>query len=364
MNLYQLAFTCYIYDSYTTFNRTYKVLRSAVGKSLDINNPDHRKLLIEWLNKWGCRQFSLEHHQTASHEILAWYKDGHVEKLPTVKQLWELKESEFDKISYAYNALACRVASKKEKNKKVLTVTVGPTGASKILFALRPEYAVAWDEAIRKGLNYSGCGSSYVDYLKRVVFEIEKLDKSCSKNEIKLSDVPEILGRSDSTIPQLIGEYFWVTETRKCYPPDQETLQRWSDWSRKSSMSAKPSINNVIMMKAFVGGFMGRSYQVEINMSDSTAEYKVLESGYIPLTEETIMLEVEQMKKLLRVLDKVDILNWDEHYENINVLDGTNWSVELMFSNTIFQTGGSNAYPEQWNEFCGALEKVIGRDFR
>ena len=194
--------------------------------------------------------------------------------------------------------------------------------------------------------------------------EIETLAESCAENGVQLFKVPEIIKRSGSTIPQLIGEYFWVTETRKFYPPDHEMLQGWTDWSRNSSMSAKLSINNVVMMKAFVGGFTGRSYQVEINMTDSTAEYKVLESGYTPLTEETIILEVEQMKKLLRVLDKVDILNWDEHYDNIDVLDGTSWSVELMFNSTVFQTGGSNAYPEQWNKFCGVLEKVIGKDFR
>ena len=364
MNLYELAFTCYIYNSFTDFNNSYKVLQQEVEYSLDLFHLEHRKTLIAWLNKWGCRQFARDYHEAASDELLSWHKEGHITKISRDKVLWELNEQEIEQVADIYDALACKIASKQARGDKLIPKPVGPTGASKILFALRPKVAVPWDEAIRKGLKYSGDGSSYVNYLKRVKKEIETLAESCAENGVQLFKVPEIIKRSGSTIPQLIGEYFWVTETRKFYPPDHEMLQGWTDWSRNSSMSAKLSINNVVMMKAFVGGFTGRSYQVEINMTDSTAEYKVLESGYTPLTEETIILEVEQMKKLLRVLDKVDILNWDEHYDNIDVLDGTNWSVELMFNSTVFQTGGSNAYPEQWNKFCGVLEKVLGRDFR
>ena len=54
MNLYELAFTCYIYNFFTTFNKTYKDLQITTGGEIDLNQGAHRSALIVWLNKWGC----------------------------------------------------------------------------------------------------------------------------------------------------------------------------------------------------------------------------------------------------------------------------------------------------------------------
>lgn len=232
MKLFDLAFTCYIYDSFTTFNKSYKSFLEAVANKVDLLTLEHRKALIIWLNKWGCRQFSLEYHEMASDEILSWYKEDHIELIPQDKKLWELTETELRRIFIIYDELAKKTASQKMRGSNLLSITVGPTGASKILFALRPEVAVPWDEAIRNGLKHVGDGDSYVKYLEQVGSEIESLSISCNKNGIEMLEVPQKLGRDEATIAQLIGEYFWVTETRKCYPPSLETIQRWTKWSR------------------------------------------------------------------------------------------------------------------------------------
>ena len=141
---------------FTTFNKTYKYFLKAVENKIDLLNQEHRKELILWLNKWGCRQFSIEFHKVASHELLGWYNKGYTDLIPQDKKLWELTESEFEGVSRAYDELTKRKASYKYRKGKELTITVGATGASKILFALRPDVAVPWDEAIRKGLEAFG----------------------------------------------------------------------------------------------------------------------------------------------------------------------------------------------------------------
>ena len=196
-------------------------------------NSAHRQHLTDWLNDWGCRQFSLRHHDSASEQILAWYRENLNDLPPGDKKLWELAEQELEEISEVYNDLIVRKASQVSTNSRSFSKSVGPTGASKILFALRPEIAVPWDEAIRKGLKHGNDGSSYVDYLKRVCTEIQSLAKSCRNNSIELLGVPELLNREGSTVAQLVGEYFWITETRKCYPPSPETLKSWADWLNK-----------------------------------------------------------------------------------------------------------------------------------
>lgn len=234
MNLYKLAFTSHIYDLFTSFNQTYKDLQTTTGASIDLSKETHRKALIVWLNKWGCRQFALDHHEEASRELLAWQQAGYIDSLSSTKKLWELNEKELDQVGVIYDTLVCRVASRPIKGDRAIPRTFGPTGASKILFALRPDLAAPWDSYIRKGLDYSGSGSSYVKYLKRLIREIEDLNKSCLENEYHLNEVPQIIKREGATIPQMVGEYFWVTETKKCYPPDNEVIQDWAKWSKKS----------------------------------------------------------------------------------------------------------------------------------
>jgi len=54
----------------------------------------------------------------------------------------------------------------------------------------------------------------------------------CSINNIDFLEVPQKIGRPGSTLPQLIGEYYWVTFTRKCKLPSHETVQKWAKWSQ------------------------------------------------------------------------------------------------------------------------------------
>jgi len=234
LNLYELAFTCYVYNYFTSFNQTYKDLQKNTKDSVDLRQETHRKNLIVWLNKWGCRQFALDYHKEASGELLEWYKEGHEEKLPLSKNLWDLNDQELDQVGEIFDSLACKIASKLIRDEKLISKSFGSTGASKILFALRPNLAVPWDSYIRIGLGYSGNGSSYAEYLKRLIAEIEDLKQSCMVNGHKLNEVPKIIGREGSTVPQLAGEHFWVIETKKCYPPGRETLKKWAGWSEKS----------------------------------------------------------------------------------------------------------------------------------
>jgi len=236
LNLYELAFTCYVYNFFTSFNQTYKDLQKNTKDSVDLRQETHRKDLIVWLNKWGCRQFALDYHQEASGELLAWYKEGHVEKLPISKNLWDLNDQELNQVGEIFDALACKIASKVIRDKKLISKSFGSTGASKILFALRPNLAVPWDSYIRKGLGYSGNGSSYVEYLKRLIEEIEELKESCLENDHQLLEAPSIIGRGGSTVPQLAGEYFWVIDTKNCYPPEEKIIQDWAAWSKSSKL--------------------------------------------------------------------------------------------------------------------------------
>ena len=97
---------------------------------------------------------------------------------------------------------------------KVSTVTYGPTGAAKTMFALRPLAIPPWDEPIRLELEHKGV-NSFRAHLARVADQLRSLSAAAG---IPVQDLPVFIGRPDSTPPKLIDEYNWIVITRGINP--------------------------------------------------------------------------------------------------------------------------------------------------
>ena len=55
--------------------------------------------------------------------------------------------------------------------------------------------------------------------------------------------------------------------------------------------------------------------------------------------------------------------NWKDTYENDNILDGHQWGIIIMFSDsTKKEISGSNQYPETWNKMFEAFENLTGEN--
>lgn len=232
MKLAELAFACHIYGSMTDYDRSYHHFRQETAPQLDLKNADHRLALIEWLNKWGCRQFARAYHHVASEEIREWYQAYGERFFSADKSLLDLNDSDLALVEEAYAALSGRPASIRERaNGKRSTVSIGPTGTAKILFALRPKALMPWDIAMRKHFRLDGDARAYRQYLGVVREELEEIDRACKERTIEVSDLPALLSRPTSTPLQLIDEFFWVTVSSECASPSREQLERWVEWS-------------------------------------------------------------------------------------------------------------------------------------
>jgi hypothetical protein len=54
---------------------------------------------------------------------------------------------------------------------------------------------------------------------------------------------------------------------------------------------------------------------------------------------------------------------WKDTYENNNILDGHQWGIIIMFSDSTQKTiSGSNQYPETWNKMYDVFEKFTGKN--
>ncbi|BDV42758.1 hypothetical protein GURASL_16810 [Geotalea uraniireducens] len=232
MTLAELAFACHIYASMTDYDSSYCDFRSKIDDELDLTDADHRQALITWLNQWGCRQFSKECHGLASAQILQWYEDCR-EMLPMKgADLLSIAPYELESASEAYAKLTKMIACRKPRGERTVVVTVGPTGAAKILFALRPNVLVPWDEPIRAKFNYDSSEQSFYRFHMTIKEELSMLESQCKKLGVALKDLPQLLNRQHSTTPKLIDEFYWVTITRNCQFPGGSTLEKWINWNK------------------------------------------------------------------------------------------------------------------------------------
>jgi len=232
MTLSELAFACLVYGGLSDYDESYLRFLKKTEGSVDLGNADHREALLVWLNRWGCRQFAKSWHQHASAELLSWHNEYGSTLFPRDRDLWELSEQELASVGHASGSLSRRIASYRKRNGGSSPVEFGPTGAGKILFAIRPRALLPWDNAIRKGLRYDDSQASYLSFMRYAKSVLDELARSCQRHGFQLADLPGLLARPHSTVPKLIDEYYWVTITKNCSPPDSDMFQRWANWSR------------------------------------------------------------------------------------------------------------------------------------
>ena len=232
MRLSELALACFLYAQFTDYDDSYLSFLQVTNHHPDLANSEHRKALLIWLNRWGCRQFAIEYHELASSEILSWYNQFNSTLFDRNKNLWELTEAEINFVAQAYEALSNKRASLRKRKENTSSVSVGPTGAAKILFAIIRNALIPWDIPIRSHYGYDSSGASYLTYLYRVKSILKELEDTCNKNGFTLAQLPKQLRRNNSTVPKLIDEYHWVTITNGCSLPTQDIFQKWAQWNK------------------------------------------------------------------------------------------------------------------------------------
>ncbi len=207
-------------------------MRKVTKSGLNLRDPVHAKELLRWLNRWGCRQFAVEHHVAAGQMLAAWSKTWE-DRLPASDALLsDLDLGALEVVADSYADLKSRQASERRlSGERISTVTVGPTGAAKILHALRPKALPPWDAPIRVALHWEGSRGGYLGFLFSVQDIVRGIEREAAKVGIAASEIPRALGRPASTLPKMIDEYSWVMITRGHKPPSPEEIRQWAEWA-------------------------------------------------------------------------------------------------------------------------------------
>jgi hypothetical protein len=236
VELFELAYAVRLYAQSTSFDASINRFRTVAGDAVDLTDAVQTKACLVWLNAWGCRQFSVEHHQAASAMLGDWWRVW-IDRLPTPEaDLDLLHDDQLMAAASAYGDLAQSEAGRRRlKGDRVSIVTVGPTGAAKVLHAVGPRAFPPLDAPIRRRLGLDWGPRGYLRYLRDVRDQVRALRKDAANLGLSQADVGAALGRPHSTLPKLIDEYNWVTITRGLEPPSAAEIATWHDWANRAS---------------------------------------------------------------------------------------------------------------------------------
>lgn len=233
MRLHELAYCCRAYASLEAYDQATVELRDATGATVDPGEDGHLAALFEWLRRWGCRQFKIEHEPRASESVTSWWS-AHRQRLPDpAETLDELGDDALQAIAGAYDDLRTRPASTQERATGPVLISFGPAGAAKALYAIRPNACSPWDEPIRRRFELPAGGDGYRRHLLRIREELTEAVADLGPGG-DASQLPVLLDRPDSSPVKLVDEHDWARYSRGFEPPSSDILRTWAEWATRS----------------------------------------------------------------------------------------------------------------------------------
>ncbi len=117
---------------------------------------------------------------------------------------------------------------------------------------------------------------------------------------------------------------------------------------------------------ASLEGFGDISYQVRVNFVKNRFASLVWRNkeNHQPFSDFQAIVpgDVEEFK---RELYSMNIWEWKPTYRSEDgiIIEGKYWSVKLITKGKVYESEGTKSFPENWNQFCNAVEKLTGTPF-
>ena len=133
---------------------------------------------------------------------------------------------------------------------------------------------------------------------------------------------------------------------------------------RKSRLSHLPASELPNELTFQIGGFTGPSYS--LRLAEGALEYIASDYGFEPVQSQTIQPSQDAWNRFRSQLDEIGVGGWGHEYSSEHqILDGTQWSLQIVYGDIKVKCVGDNAYPDEFDELLGAVERLIGgREFR
>lgn len=193
-----------MFNGFANADTSWLRLVESTKPAIELSRADHRAMLLRWLNSWGCRIRYPREGEPAPFDtgISAWWQTWR-SALPLVS-LALLADADIDAVAAAYAALAAVQVSAGRARR-----TLGPTGAAKALYALRPQAIMPWDAAIATRMHATRDGAAFGRHLRLGRAWASAIIAESGGDE---SAVPGLVSRPVS-LAKILDEYLYVTIT-------------------------------------------------------------------------------------------------------------------------------------------------------
>ena len=199
------------YAALTGYDSRFQHLYHATGGRVDLAHETHRVAMVNWLRAWGCRHLRRVDPYETGDVVRAWWEKWGAELPGPGTSVTGLDVDVLSAVEQAYDALRTERAAGVPVGDQRVDVVFGDTAAAKTLFAMRPAAFLPWDEPIRLAFGWWGGGAAYVELLRLAASTLGGLS---ARLNVPVGELPELLGRPQSSPPKLVDEYLWVRVTK------------------------------------------------------------------------------------------------------------------------------------------------------
>jgi hypothetical protein len=193
------------------FDRTLEAARNDIGSQPDPANPEHAKRLRIWLNQWLCRiGYPGLGDDLFADSLATWWRAFKDTLPPQSHGLAQLTDFQLRTVSDAYAGLYVRQAAIGRTGR---IRRVGPTGAAKLLYFIRPAAVTAWDNAISLRTAGGRDGAAFLKHLTTCRAWATSLETEGRQLGLQPSEIGPYLNRPASSVAKLIDEWLYATVT-------------------------------------------------------------------------------------------------------------------------------------------------------
>jgi len=119
--------------------------------------------------------------------------------------------------------------------------------------------------------------------------------------------------------------------------------------NKTNNSSKKPTV-----LKLSLGGFSQGTTGIELVGEDMRTFIMEFEYGDVLCSPTQ-----EEWDIFLKALNTHNVWNWEEYYMNPDILDGTQWSLEIKAGSLKVKSGGSNEYPPEFDGLIQAIHDLV-----
>lgn len=117
-------------------------------------------------------------------------------------------------------------------------------------------------------------------------------------------------------------------------------------------------------IEAYLGGFLGISYEVKINIVSLSGFYITKNCENNLIKQKDLVFSEKSLILFIHQLYENKVFSWNESYKSdVENVDGTYCKLKIISRDTTYNFSGSNEYPRQWKSFCKSMQDLIKEPF-